>query len=208
MGYPTSVQSFTTKNDGSGNPINAAHVNDLQTEVAAIETGLLNGITHNFSLGAALSVTGGSTFAVRPVEPPPHAALVYLDSTGALGSSANSTLSFLAQAFAINSSLHSTGTNPERITPQSTGLYQITGQLSLSSNSTGYRQVLIQDSSGNVVAAQLVNGSSSPIRVQATGYKRFDAVGGYVVCRMNQDGASSLSFSTGVGESWLAMVKL
>lgn len=41
--YPTSVKTFTTKNDGAGNTIFAAHVNDLQDEVHAIEDGLLNG---------------------------------------------------------------------------------------------------------------------------------------------------------------------
>jgi hypothetical protein len=41
--YPTSAKSFTTKNDGPGNTIQAAHVNDLQLEVTAIEADLLAG---------------------------------------------------------------------------------------------------------------------------------------------------------------------
>jgi hypothetical protein len=41
--YPTSVKAFTTKQDGAGNTIFAAHVNDIQDEVVAIESGLLNG---------------------------------------------------------------------------------------------------------------------------------------------------------------------
>ena len=41
MAYPTSVISFTTKS--SGDTIQAAHVNDLQTEVVAIEDALING---------------------------------------------------------------------------------------------------------------------------------------------------------------------
>src|SRR6185436_10784600 len=81
--YPTAVASFTTKLDGAGNTIQAAHVNDLQAEVVAIEAGLLTGTaplsssnsTHNnlsvlggstmaggLVVGGALSVTGGSTF--------------------------------------------------------------------------------------------------------------------------------------------------
>jgi hypothetical protein len=39
--YPTSVKTFTTKSDGAGNTILAAHVNDIQAEVTAIETDLL-----------------------------------------------------------------------------------------------------------------------------------------------------------------------
>lgn len=53
MGYPTSVNSFTTKN--TGNTIQAAHINDLQTEVTAIETDLLTA----FPSGAAPSGAGG-----------------------------------------------------------------------------------------------------------------------------------------------------
>src|SRR5690242_15835711 len=43
--YPTTVKAFTTKADGAGNFINAAHVNDLQDEVTAIETDLLKAWT-------------------------------------------------------------------------------------------------------------------------------------------------------------------
>lgn len=40
--YPSSAKSFTTKN--SGDSIQAAHVNDLQDEVTAIETDLIGGL--------------------------------------------------------------------------------------------------------------------------------------------------------------------
>lgn len=43
--YPTSVKVFTTKT--TGETIAAAHVNDLQDEVVAIEQGLLNGFQHD-----------------------------------------------------------------------------------------------------------------------------------------------------------------
>ena len=42
--YPTSVKSFTTKNNGPGNTIDASHINDLQSEVTAIETDLIAGL--------------------------------------------------------------------------------------------------------------------------------------------------------------------
>lgn len=66
MGFPTNVQTFTTKQDGSGNTINAAHVNDLQTEVVALENAFLNATSRlnaGASTAATLSVLGGSTFA-------------------------------------------------------------------------------------------------------------------------------------------------
>lgn len=62
--YPTSVKTFTTKQNGSGNTIFAAHINDLQDEVAAIEAGLLQGtapLASSNSTVANLSVLGNST---------------------------------------------------------------------------------------------------------------------------------------------------
>ena len=40
--YPTAIKSFTTK--ATGNTIQAAHINDLQDEVTAIETDLIAGL--------------------------------------------------------------------------------------------------------------------------------------------------------------------
>lgn len=42
--YPSSAKIFTTKSDGPGNTILAAHVNDLQAEVTAIEQDLIAGL--------------------------------------------------------------------------------------------------------------------------------------------------------------------
>jgi hypothetical protein len=141
VGYPTGVFSPSARTNGQ--TIDAAHVNDVQTEIAAVETALLGTITHSvnvsgnstlakLSAGASTLATlqcAGSTFSVRPVEPPPDAARVYLDSTVTIGSSGASTLAFTGQDFLTNSSIHSTGTNPSRLIPQSTGLYQFVGQV-------------------------------------------------------------------------------
>ena len=68
--YPTSAKSFTTKNDGAGNTIQAAHVNDLQLEVTAIETDLIAGLpvgrggTGNTSLTANRVLLGNGASAV------------------------------------------------------------------------------------------------------------------------------------------------
>ncbi len=43
--YPAAVKTFSTKSDGQ--KILAAHVNDLQAEITAIETALRNGLTHD-----------------------------------------------------------------------------------------------------------------------------------------------------------------
>lgn len=57
--YPTSVKTFTTK--AAAQKILAAHVNDLQDEVAAVEGGLLNGIAHNLLPDATNARNLGST---------------------------------------------------------------------------------------------------------------------------------------------------
>lgn len=59
--YPTAPKSFTTK--ASGDVVQAAHVNDAQDEIAAVEQGLLNGLDHHVSLtaGKRLTFAGTST---------------------------------------------------------------------------------------------------------------------------------------------------
>ena len=62
MGFPSGVFTPTTKN--TGDAIQASHINDLQTEVTAIETGLITGpIQLPQSSLTSLSVSGGSTFS-------------------------------------------------------------------------------------------------------------------------------------------------
>jgi hypothetical protein len=61
--YPTSVKTFTTKADGG--TISASHVNDLQLEVTAIETGLKSGFAHDLLFTDATYDIGASG-ATRP----------------------------------------------------------------------------------------------------------------------------------------------
>ena len=206
--FPTSVYSPASKS--AGQTITAAFFNDPDGEITAIEDGYLNGVARlnsSHSTVAALSVTGGSTFTSRPVEPPPHSAKVFAASSQAFGSSQFSTISWVSQEYAINSSMHSTGTNPERLTPQSSGLYLIAAQLLIPSPSSGVKGVGILDSSGGAVAYQRTAVSTNSV-LNVTGFKYFDAVGGYVTCRFEGDGASTNSLSSGVFSSWFALTKL
>ena len=222
--FPGSVKSFTTKN--SGDVIAASHVTDLQDEVAAIEDGVLNGtarlnssnstlatlsVAGGSTLAGTLSVAGGSTFTVRPVMPPPHMALVFLDSTGAVDSSAASTFAYVAEGILTNSSMHSTGTNPERLTPQSTGIYHFTLAAQTVAAPTAASILFLQlvDSSGSIIGVRGMHTSTSAVAMQVTGYKRFDALGGYLTGQfLNSGGGSTHSFSSGVGRCWMSMVKL
>lgn len=60
--YPGAVKAFASR--ANGQTIDASHINDLQDEVTALESGLLNGtapLTSSRASVASLQVTGNST---------------------------------------------------------------------------------------------------------------------------------------------------
>lgn len=66
--YPGAVKTFATRT--SGQSIDPAHINDLQDEVNAIESGLLNGtapVNSSRIVATGLQVTGNSTVAALSV---------------------------------------------------------------------------------------------------------------------------------------------
>lgn len=84
MGYPSGIQTFTNKNPGD--PILDTHIDDLQAEVTAIETDLINGMTGPFianngltagnSTVAALQLTGNLGWSTQTYVPPSSRATV------------------------------------------------------------------------------------------------------------------------------------
>lgn len=202
--FPAAVKTFTTKN--TGDVVQAAHVNDIQDEVNAIEAGYINGTARLNS--SNLNAVGNSSFTLRPTMPPPETALVFLDAALVMGSSNDSTIAWLAESFVTNSSMHSSGLTPERLSPQSTGLFQATAQVSLTTNSSGARRLVIIDSTGSAVADVRLGPSSEAMRIQVTGYKRFDVLGSYVACRFAPTDQSAITVSSGIGASWFSLVKL
>lgn len=73
--YPSSAKTFTTKSDGPGNTILAAHINDLQLEVSAIEQDLITGLpitrggTGHTTIGASGTVlqSNGSAYVATAI---------------------------------------------------------------------------------------------------------------------------------------------
>lgn len=55
--FPASIPSFTTKNDGPGNKINAAHMNAVQDEIVQIGTDLISGLRRPLRLEDATEFT-------------------------------------------------------------------------------------------------------------------------------------------------------
>src|SRR5574337_904164 len=63
--YPASIKTFTTKVDNVDFP-QAVHVNDMQDEINAIETGLINGFAHNIKFLTDNLYNIGASLANRP----------------------------------------------------------------------------------------------------------------------------------------------
>lgn len=108
--YPTAVKSFTSKNDGVDYP-QAAHVNDLQDEVQAIEDGLINGLQHGLTIS-----TGGLTISTGGLRVGGQSTLASLSVTGGVdvvGGSTFGTINAGASTFnsvVVTGALTATGT--------------------------------------------------------------------------------------------------
>lgn len=151
--YPASVKSFATRSPGQ--VIGSAHVNDLQDEVAAIESALVTGpIALPATTIGSLTVSGGSTFTQRPITPPPPS-VIASDSTTAMANGSTTAVTWPGHQSAVNSSLHSTAVNSERFTPDSTGFWTLSANLTLATvagslASTAVFIAGIEDSSGTI----------------------------------------------------------
>lgn len=233
--YPDSVKSFVSK--ASGQNIDPAHVNDIQDEVNAIEAGLRNGtapvnssgstvarlqVNGGSTLAGALNVTGGSTittlqaaastFSVRPVTPSPDAVRVNSTDVGFANNTTGALTWTADQTFITNSSMHSTGTNPERLTPQSTGIYMFVVNVSPNSAiaaSTGNVLTTLEDSSGAQIADGVITGSGGSVPSGVvTGFKYFNSVTGstqWVRAIIRVRDSSTNSAST---RSWASLWKM
>lgn len=231
--YPTTPKTFVTR--VTGDVIQAAHVNDLQDEVNAIETGLLQGTARFHSSNssmATLNVTGkstfvdgivvggNSTFLLHP-QIPAEIGLVYRDAIQDFGSSAVSTVIFNAQRFLYDSSMHSTTTG-QRLHPVSTGFYRFDAQLAIAGilTSSQYVQIDILDSSNSQVGLDRRDFQSTAIQsltLQVSGFKRYDTLDGlgagtstqYCILRcVTAGGGSTIRASSGNATTLFTITKV
>lgn len=220
--FPGSV--FAPANRANGQTIDASHMNGVQDEIVAIEDGYRNAtaplnssnstmanlsvsagstftsvnVTGRFQVngGCTIASTGGAIFDVRPFMPPPEMALLNIGSTLAV-TGTTAAISWITETLVTNSSMHSTGTNPSRVIPQSTGVYAITAQIAFERNDSGYREIVIEDSSAGIFALKYLGPSTNNTLhiAHMTGFKRFDVTGGYVRVVVSQGAASTMSLN-------------
>lgn len=137
--FPTTVKSFTAVTDGVDYP-EAVDINSLQEEVAAIETFLYT--------TPSAKVTHSTTQSIA-------------DSTF-------QALTFDTETFDTDT-IHSTGTNPTRLTCKTAGKYIVTGCIAFASNSTGFRIAALKVNAGanfdNAQRTTALNGTETHLTV-------------------------------------------
>ena len=133
---------------------------------------------------------------------------IRLQLDAALDIANNTTLAvpWTNQIYAINSSLHSTATNPSRITPQSTGLFRCDlTTLWRSNNASTQYNCVVEDSSGGIIAS-FTQKIGNSVSVTAAGTKRYDVTGGYV--RVVLRAVGDTNSVTASNETYFEMVKV
>lgn len=203
----SSGSTLNTLNVTGGSTLASLDVNGGSTLASSITIGTLPYVfpSSGGSTGQVLTIvsTSGSTMGLEfraAVAAVPDATRVELDDVQALASGSSAGMSWTKQTFVTNSSMHSTGTNPDRITPQSTGVYLV--QFNVHFLTAANFNVDIKDSSGSVLAGL----ESTLVRQHVTAIKHFDALGGYVRGVVKPVGSTD-SVSTG-GRTFMSMVKL
>ena len=227
--YPTSVKTFTTK--VADQVIDPAHVNDIQDEVNAIETGLLNGVAHDIvpltassrNLGSstlpwksghfdALEVGGAAVTAAGGL---PDAVRVRLSTRTEIASESTQTILWGSLVFDTSTGdMFDSTVSQEHLVPASSGLYtcrlQVGFDLSAQVASTGSHFVVIYDSSGAEVAKFQGAMNSTFNHVNISGMKYFDSVAGstqWVRASVYSDAASTSSLDADV-TTFFEMVKM
>lgn len=197
--FPNSVTSFAAR--ANGQTIDASHVGDLQDEVNAIEDGYINGtarLNSSNSTVANLTVSGGSTFAgTVTFSAQPRCALQRNSTQSLTNNTWTDVNSFQVEEIDV-ASLHSTATNPERITVPagSSGAYWFFGQIDFDSNSTGMRGARFFKNSTLAIATKQYQTVSGNVTVIGTEYLVVMDGGDYMTLQAIQQTGSTLSLGT------------
>lgn len=147
--YPSAVKSFTTKLDGQ--TISAAHVNDIQDEVVAVEDGLLNGLAHilkpgtnnTYDLGTS-SLKWKDAYVAGTLNPKCRA-VAYHNTTQSVNDSTAAPLSLNSEDV-DTATMHDLVTNNSRITIATgcDGFYRVTAGTTFAADADGYREIAVR----------------------------------------------------------------
>lgn len=211
--FPTSVKTFTTKQDGPGNSVFAAHVNDIQDEVNAIEAGYLQAsarLNSSHSTVAALSVSGGSTLAgvLNVAELATFSSIVRANtqprvrcvstSVQAIPANTTTTFTFEHETFDVGG-WHSTAANADQFTVPtgSSGLYWLNGYApALTQGALGDRsfQIAVRKNGTPDLNVSRVVSSAATEGLAINGLMVLDAAD--VITFASINGGSTVSFGT------------
>lgn len=198
--YPSSAKVFTTKSDGPGNTILAAHINDLQLEVTAVEQDLLAG------LPVARGGTGLTSLTANRIP--------YGNGSGALQSGAG--LTFDGATFTTLALAATTGVFSGALTPQA--LLDISGvaagQLKFPAAQNASTNVNTLDDYEEGTFTPTDASGAALVFAAASGW--YVKIGKLVVAIMQvtypvtADGSNasigSLPFTSGTGERWHGVI--
>lgn len=189
--FPNSVFAPPTRT--AGQQVGSAHMNAVQDEIVAIEDGYRNGT-------APLNSSGSTLANLRVTVSPPHAR-VYSTVLAQVAHNSQTLLSYDTQRVISSTSMHSTTTNPSRLTVPTTGVYAVYAHVTWAAFSTGgLREVLIRLNGETYVAGQRTQPASSGAAAvyQSVGTVwRAETAGDYFQVFVYQDSGSTGSLVAG-----------
>lgn len=199
MGYPTSIFAPTTK--ATGDTIQAAHINDAQTEIVQIETALING---------PITIGGASTFAQSPVLPRWPCCKVTNSANQQMPSGSFLGLNWDTESY-DSAAMHSTASNSSRVLLNSSGVWAITAQIDWVGNATPNRfaRIFLNDTTalcGDVHAAANIDPYCQQITVRHVATSTTD----YVTVQGQASGSTASVYGTDTtyGGCWLAVERV
>lgn len=212
--YPGAVKVFTSRN--AGDVLQPSHINDLQDEVAAIEAGITQGtaalnssnstvralsVTGNSTIGGNLVVTGSLTagsFALTGVQTndvQPRCK-VTKGSTQSVANITWTALTFDGEDYDVGA-LHSTGSNPSRITTVSSGVWMFGATVASTLNGQS-GLVSFRKNGTTFVSAKVkfLGNSSLTESGHLTTIEQMTSTADYMECMVFQNTGGALEFGT------------
>ena len=172
-----------------------AHLNSSHSTLAALSVTGGSTLASTITIGSlpyVFPASGGSTGQVLTIDSTsgspmtlkwaaavsPAAVRLELDTPVGVPSGSTVTIQWTRQAHATNSSMHSTSVNPDRVTPQSSGIYLCIASARFLAATGKTAELTIYDSSGGVIADMVGSTLAGLASVSVSGVKYFDTVAG------------------------------